>query len=92
MIFMGMTTIIIIDIFLVRLLTKIVNASLTPGGPAQPKRSKVPANPMVSQLPPPSVAHLQGVPSVTENTTRFFEQYQAPAEGEKPTTTEKLER
>lgn len=92
LIFMGMTTIMIVDIFLVRLLTKIVNASLTPGAPSQPKRAKVLATPTVSQLPQPSVAHLQGVPSVTENTTRFFEQYQTPAEGEKPTTAEKLER
>jgi hypothetical protein len=92
MIFFGMTTIMIVDIFLVRLLTKVINASLTPGAQSQPRRSNVLANSSRAQLPQPSAARLQGVPSVTENTTRFFEPYYAPAEGEERTTSEKLER
>jgi hypothetical protein len=92
MIFLGMITIMIVDIFLVRLLSKIINASLSSNPQTQPKRSKVPANPPVAQLPQPSAAHLQGMPSVTENTTRFFESYRAPSEGEDRTTSEKLKR
>jgi hypothetical protein len=92
MILFGMMTIMIVDIFLVRLLSKIINAALIPGAQSQPRRSTVLANPPVTQLPQPSAARLQGVPSVTENTTRFFEPYRAPAEGEERTTSEKLER
>jgi hypothetical protein len=92
MIFFGMMTIMIVDIFLVRLLSKLINASLTSSVQNQPRRSNLPANPQVAQLPQPSAARLQGVPSVTENTTRFFEPYRVPAEGEDRTTAEKLER
>jgi hypothetical protein len=88
----GMLTILTMDIFLVRQLSKLINASLRSTVQTQPRRSNVLANPLVAQLPEPSVARLQGVPSVTENTTRFFESYRAPAEGEDRTTAEKLKR
>jgi hypothetical protein len=42
-------------------------------------------------LPQPPTARLQGAPSVTEGTTRFFEPYRAPAEAEDRVTSEKLE-
>jgi hypothetical protein len=92
MIFFGMTTIMIVDIFLVRLLSKIISASLSSNTQTQPRRSNELANPSVTQLPQPPTARLQGVPSVTEGTTRFFESYRAPSEGEDRTTAEKLKR
>lgn len=88
----GMLTILTMDIFLVRQLSKLINASLSSSTVIQRKRTNVLANPPVAQLPEPSVARLQGVPSVTENTTRFFESYRAPSEGEDRTTAEKLKR
>jgi len=90
MVVMGMLTILTADIFLVRQLSKLINASLTSGAQAQPRRSNVLASPSVAQLPQPAAPRLQGVPSVTENTTRFFESYRAPSEGEDRTTAEKL--
>ena len=87
---MGMLSILTADIFLVRQLAKLINASLTSGAQTQPRRSNVLASPPVAQLPQPGAAGLQGVPSVTENTTRFFESYRAPSEGEDRTTAEKL--
>jgi hypothetical protein len=92
MILFGMMTIMIVDIFLVRQLTKLISASLVSIGQVQPKRSNMLANPPAAQLPQPSAARLQGVPSVTENTTRLFEPYHEPAEGEDRTTAQKLER
>ena len=88
----GMLTILITDIFLVRLLTKIINTSLSSSTQTQPRRSNALGNPSVSQLPQPPPARLQGVPSVTEGTTRFFEPYGTPSEAQDRTTAEKLER
>jgi hypothetical protein len=92
MILFGMMTIMIVDIFLVRLLTKIITTSLSSSTQTQPRRPNLLASPPVAQLPQPSAARLQGVPSVTENTTRFFEPYRGPTEGEDRTTAEKLKR
>lgn len=92
MIFFGMTTIMVVDIVLIRLLSKIINASLSSGTQPQPRRSNVVANPAVAQLTQPSMAQRQGVPSVTEGTTRFFEPYATSAEGKDRTTADKLER
>ncbi len=89
---MGMLTILTTDIFLVRLLTKIINASLSSGSFAQPRQSKKSANRSVVQLPQPPTARLRGVPSVTEGTTRFFEPAQTHSEIRDRTTAEKLER
>jgi hypothetical protein len=89
---MGMLIILTTDIFLVRLLTKIINASLSSGGPTPPRRSKALANPSVIQIPQPSTSRLQGVASVTEGTTRFFEPSQTQSDIRERPTAEKLER
>ena len=90
----GMLTILTTDILLIRLLTKIINASLSQGAFTQPRRSKAIASPSVIQLPQPQpqTARLQGVPSVTEGTTRFFEPSQTQSDIRDRTTEEKLER
>jgi hypothetical protein len=78
----GMLTILTMDIFLVRLLSRIISASLSSSAPVRPKRTNVLANPSAVPLPQPSTTRLQGVPSVTEGTTRFFEPYRTPAGAE----------
>jgi hypothetical protein len=92
MIFFGMTTIMIVDIVLIRLLSKIINASLSSSAQTQPRRSNVLANPPLAPFPQPPPARLQGAPSVTEGTTRFFEPYGTPTEAQDRTTADKLER
>ncbi len=92
MILFGMMTILIVDIFLVRLLSKIVNTSLASSTQTQPRRPNQLANPPVTQFPQQPAARLQGAPSVTEGTTRFFEPYGTPSEAPDRTTAEKLER
>ena len=88
----GMLTILTMDIFLVRLLTKIINASLSSGTPTQRRRSSALANPPLRQLSQPATSRLQGAPSVTENTTRFFEPaYREPAEADDPVLARKLD-
>jgi hypothetical protein len=87
----GMLAILITDIFLVRLLTKIINTSLSSGMLTQPRRSGALANPSLVQLPQPATARRQGVPSVTEGTTRFFEPYATSGEAQDRTTADKLE-
>jgi len=91
-IIVGMLIILTTDIFLVRLLTKIINASLSPRSVTRPRRSKALANPSMVQLPQPPTARLQGVPSVTEGTTRFFEPSQTQSDIRDRTAAEKLER
>ena len=88
----GMLAILLTDVFLVRLLTKIINASLSAGSLTQPRRSKVLSHPSGMPLSPPATARFQGVPSVTEGTTRFFEPPQTQAEIRDRTTADKLER
>jgi hypothetical protein len=67
----GIPTILTIDIMLLRQLSKLISAALSP--------NRLPAKkiPMQSQdalrLPRPTTARLEPAPSVTENTTRFFE-------------------
>ena len=78
----GMLTIMIVDVFLVRQLSKLISASLSSSTPTQRKRPNLLSNSSMVQLPQPSTSPLQGVPSVTEGTTRFFEPYRAPVEGE----------
>ena len=68
----GMLTILTIDILLARQLSKIITASLSSGGLVQPTRPKVLANSPMVQFPQPPTSRLEGVPSVTEGTTRFF--------------------
>ena len=88
MVVMGMLTILTADIFLVRQLAKLIEASVKPGA-AKTSRQMPPAT--VSQLPPLTTSQFAPA-SVTENTTRFFEPSRAPAKGEDRTTVEKLER
>jgi len=79
----GMLTIMTTDLFLARQLSKLINASLKSGATRHSRKSMPLAN--VSQLPRPITSQLSPAPSVTENTTRFFEPaYRPPAEGEDP--------
>ena len=77
MIFMGMVIILIVDIFLARQLTKLINASI--GGSTKATPSQVAPPVTAPQLPRPDTAPFLQAPSVTENTTRFLEgDYRAP--------------
>lgn len=81
----GMLTLLIMDVFLVRLLSKIINASLSSSTMSEPRRSKTLANAPSLQLPQPATGRLQGVASVTEGTTRFLEPaYREPSRTENP--------
>jgi hypothetical protein len=88
----GMLTILTMDIFLVRQLSKIISASLSSDTRVPKRRPKALANSAPVLLPQPATGRLQGAPSVTEGTTRFFEPYRAPAEAQGRTAAEKLER
>ena len=92
MIFMGMLTILIVDIFLVRQLSKLISTSLQLSAQPQQKRTKDFANAGMSQLQQPTPARLQAAPSVTEHTTRFFEPYRAPSNVEDRPPAERLKR
>jgi hypothetical protein len=70
-IFFGMLGIVVIDALLFSLLWKLINASLSSFKPSA-KRKQTEHH----QFAQPSTARLQPAPSVTENTTRFFEGYQ----------------
>jgi hypothetical protein len=85
----GMLTILIVDIFLVRLLSKLINAALASNSQSRAMYPPIPAGMPAQFQPPTTTARLQPTPSVTENTTRFFEPYSAPAEGPK---SEKIKR
>ena len=77
MIFLGMLIILTVDIFLLRQLTKLINAALKPGAPTQ-SRNQI--NSRTEALPRPTTTQLP-MPSVTENTTRFLESdYREPVE------------
>ena len=80
----GMLTILTTDIFLVRLLSKLINAALSSGQTSPVRRPKGRTQVQPPQLQQPNPARLQSAPSVTENTTRFFEPYQGPRETEEP--------
>lgn len=70
-VFFGMVTILTIDVLLFTLLFKLVRAALSPSPPSAPK------HPVYNQplLNRPTTARLAPAPSVTENTTRFFDAY-----------------
>jgi hypothetical protein len=86
MIFLGMLIILTIDIFLLRQLSKLVNASLESGSPKSGRKQAAPSA-SIPQLPRLSTAQLTPAPSVTEHTTRFFEPAdRAPARSEDRTT------
>lgn len=76
-VFFGMVTILTLDILLIRQLSKLINAALSPGGRKSEKGTIRAANTL--QLPFPTTSRLGAAPSVTENTTRFFDNYQPAA-------------
>ena len=71
-VFFGMITILTIDILLFRLLSKLISAALSTGRALPAKKSTTQAQGPL-HLPRPTTARLEPAPSVTENTTRFFE-------------------
>src|SRR5205085_2657828 len=72
----GMITILTIDILLIRQLSKLISAALSPNRLATKKQPASPQNEL--RYSRPATSRLDPAPSVTENTTRFFETY-APA-------------
>lgn len=77
----GFPTILTIDILLLRLLSKLISVALS-GNRVQASTSLPPAQ-YDPRLAPATTARFDAAPSVTENTTRFFETYRAPAEIER---------
>ena len=76
----GLPCILVIDILLIRQLSKLISAALSPRPIQTPQlQQPMPNDPRF--MPPTMTARLEGAPSVTENTTRFFEPtYREPAE------------
>jgi len=76
----GLPCILVIDILLIRQLSKLISAVLSPDRVQAP----LAAPPMTTDarfIPPTTTARLEAAPSVTENTTRFFEEtYRPPTE------------
>jgi len=87
----GMLIILVVDIYLVRLLSKLVNAALTSNAQHPATQSLSAHVPPQFQNPSPT-ARLQGVPSVTENTTRYFEPYRGSGEQTSPIPIENIKR
>src|SRR5947207_454919 len=74
----GIPSILTIDILLLRQLSKLISAALSPKRLPAKKLSAQAQNEM--RFPRPATARLEPAPSVTENTTRFFEPaYRQPA-------------
>lgn len=68
----GMPSILVIDILLIRQLSKLISAALSPSL----VQNQVPPTQIQNDqrfIPPTMTARLEGAPSVTENTTRFFD-------------------
>jgi hypothetical protein len=83
-VFFGLTTILIVDIFLARLLSKLINASLASNRSA-PRKSIQPNTQPQLELPRPLPSSFEPVASVTDHTTRFFEpSYRSPVESAQP--------
>jgi hypothetical protein len=70
-IFMGMLIIMLVDIFLARQLSKLINAALT--GNTRPAQSRMTTQNTPQQLPRPTTAPIFPATSVTDHTTRFLE-------------------
>jgi hypothetical protein len=93
LIVMGMITIMTVDIFLVRQLSRVITMALSSTGQTKLKRPKAIAGPSAPQLQRPTTARLEPAPSVTEHTTRFFEPvYRSPAEASEPANRKELEK
>ena len=90
LIVMGMITILTVDMFLIRQLSRVITLALSSTGQAKLKRPKAIAGPSAPQLQRPTTARLDPAPSVTEHTTRFFEPaYRSPGEASEPAKREK---
>src|SRR5438552_15541809 len=75
----GIPSILTIDILLIRQLSKLISAALSPNRLST--TTKVARPPHEPWLARPSTSRLQPAPSVTENTTRFLEEsYRPPSE------------
>jgi len=75
----GIPSLLTIDILLIRQLSKLISAALSPNRLAAPAQVAPPRQ--EPWLPRPSTARLEPAPSVTENTTRFLEEtYRPPTE------------
>jgi hypothetical protein len=70
-VFFGMVTILTIDVLLFVLLWKLINAALS--SHQNPKSKKIAPPKDQVRFDRPTTAQLEPAPSVTENTTRFFE-------------------
>jgi hypothetical protein len=93
LIVMGMITILTVDIFLIRQLSRVITAALSSTIQPQTKRPNAIAAHPIPQLQRPMTARLEPAPSVTEHTTRFFEPvYRSAAEAKDPATLEELEK
>jgi len=69
----GMITVLTLDILLLRQMSKLINAALSPERRAKGK--SVPQPQKTFHLPQPATARLAPGASVTENTTRFLDNY-----------------
>ena len=83
----GMPTILTIDILLLRQLSYLISAALSPHRLPAKKTAAQSQNEL--RLPRPATARLEPAPSVTENTTRFFEPVYR--ETRQPVTRDKIE-
>ena len=93
LIVMGMITILTVDIFLIRQLSRVITMALSSTGQTKLKRPKAIAAPSATQLQQPNTARFEPAPSVTEHTTRFFEPaYHSPGDASEPANREKLEK
>ena len=78
----GLPTLLIIDILLIRQLSKLIDAALSPERRQTARPQPQPyADPRLSR---PSTARLEPAASVTENTTQFFDQYVPAAKTPEP--------
>lgn len=88
-IFFGMITILTLDILLIRQLSKLITAALSPNRQVATKQAAPPQHEL--RYSRPSTARLDPAPSVTENTTRFLDAY-APAPVAEPVPAKKTDR
>jgi hypothetical protein len=69
---LGLPCLLVIDILLIRQLSKLISAALSPKEILPPQLQQ-PTQTDPRFMPSTMTARLEGAPSVTENTTRFFE-------------------
>jgi len=70
-VFFGMATVLTLDILLLRQMSKLINAALSPD--RRSKEKPPTQTPNTFHFPQPITARLEPGASVTENTTRFFD-------------------